>query len=106
MTNKDEQGDSVILEEEIDESYEPTEAEVKEYAEWLGMDVETEKDLFWIAREGLKAPLPENWKPCKTKDTDEIYYFNFNTGESKWDHPCDEVIYRPLECFNLIITLP
>lgn len=20
----------------------------------------------------------------------EIYYFNFNTGESVWDHPCDE----------------
>jgi hypothetical protein len=20
----------------------------------------------------------------------EIYYFNFNNGESTWDHPCDE----------------
>ena len=41
-------------------------------------------------REGLKAPLPEHWKPCKTTDTDEIYYFNFSSGESTWDHPCDE----------------
>lgn len=28
----------------------------------------------WIAREGLKAPLPEHWKPCKTNDTNEIFY--------------------------------
>lgn len=54
--------------------------EVREYAKWLGMDLDEDRDLFWIAKEGLKAPLPENWKPCKTIDTDEIYYFNFATG--------------------------
>ena len=54
------------------------------------MDLEKEKDLMWIAREGLKAPLPDNWKPCKAPDTGDIYYFNFQTGESVWDHPCDE----------------
>ncbi|CAM9911032.1 unnamed protein product, partial [Phaeothamnion confervicola] len=88
-------GDSIILEEEIDPNYVPTTEEVREYAKWLGMDLEKDTDLFWIAREGLKAPLPENWKPCKTVDTDEIYYFNFATGESTWDHPCDEY-YRKL----------
>lgn len=55
---------------------------MREYAKWLGMELEDDRDLFWIAKEGLKAPLPENWKPCKTVDTDEIYYFNFATGES------------------------
>ena len=35
--------------------------------------MEEDKDLFWIAREGLKIQLPENWKPCKTYDTNEIY---------------------------------
>ena len=45
--------------------------------------------LRWIPREALKAPLPERWKPCKTNDG-EIYYFNFASGESVWDHPCDE----------------
>ncbi|KAG6579994.1 WW domain [Phytophthora cinnamomi] len=89
------QSDSIVLEEEIDPNYEPTEKEVLEYATWLGMDLEAERDLFWIAREGLKAPLPENWKPCKTTDTEEIYYFNFATGQSTWDHPCDE-FYRNL----------
>jgi centrosomal protein CEP164 len=88
-------GDSIILEEEIDPNYVPTEEEVLEYAKWLGMDLDKDKDLFWIAKEGLKAPLPSDWKPCKTTDTEEIYYFNFATGASTWDHPCDEY-YRGL----------
>ena len=81
--------ESVILEEDIDENYEPTDAEIEEYAQWLGMISPDDDDLRWIAREGLKAPLPEHWKPCKTSDG-EVYYFNFSTGESVWDHPCDE----------------
>ena len=68
---------------------EPTDAEIEEYANWLGMTAPEDDDLRWIAREGLKAPLPEHWKPCKTSDG-EIYYFNFSSGESVWDHPCDD----------------
>ena len=30
-------GESTVLEEEIDENYEPTQAEIDEYAKWLGM---------------------------------------------------------------------
>ena len=60
------QPDSIVLEEEIDPNYEPTEAELEEYAKWLGMDISRDRDLFWIAKEGLKAPLPTHWKPCKT----------------------------------------
>ena len=41
--------------------------EILEYAKWLGMDEDEDKHLFWIAREALKCPLPENWKPCKTQ---------------------------------------
>lgn len=63
------------------DAYRAIQDEVQEYAKWLGMDLEDDQDLFWIAKEGLKAPLPENWKPCKTVDTDEIYYFNFSTGK-------------------------
>ena len=87
-------GGSVILEEDIDENYEPTAAEIEEYSQWLGMTSPEDDDLRWIAREGLKAPLPEHWKPCKTADG-EVYYFNFSSGESVWDHPCDEY-YRKL----------
>ena len=51
-------GDSIILEEEIDPNYVPSQDEIDEYAKWLGMDLVADKDLQWIALEGLKAPLP------------------------------------------------
>jgi len=80
---------AVQLTETVDEAYEPNQSEVKEYAEWLGMDLEQDAAFFWIARAGLKEPLPKPWKPCQSEDG-EIFYFNFETGESVWDHPCDE----------------
>ncbi|CAI5467834.1 unnamed protein product, partial [Closterium sp. Yama58-4] len=82
---------STVLEEEFDENYEPTQEDILEYAQWLGMELPEEEELLWVARQGLKAPLPPNWKPCRTDD-DEIYYFNFQTGESVWDP-----LRRPLQ---------
>jgi hypothetical protein len=85
-----------VLEDDWDPNYEPGEKEILEYAEFLGLDMEKDKDLLWIAREGLKAPLPEPWKPCKTDDgSSKVYYFNFNTGASIWEHPCD-IKYKKL----------
>lgn len=84
-------GDSIVLEEEVDPDYEPTAEEVEEYARWLGMDPAADEDLLHIAREGLKAPLPPDWKPCKSAGSDDVYYFNFKTGDSTWDHPSDSV---------------
>merc|ERR1711904_178755 len=82
-------GSYLVLEEPEDENYEPTEEEIQQYAEWLGMDLEADKDLMWIAKECLKAPLPRPWKPCEAGDG-EIFYFNFETCQSMWDPPCDE----------------
>lgn len=45
---------------------------------------------MWIAREGVMAPLPKGWKPCEDPIGNQLYYFNFDSGESIWDHPCDE----------------
>ncbi|KAI9184358.1 hypothetical protein H9P43_003411 [Blastocladiella emersonii ATCC 22665] len=83
-----------VLEEVYDPDYEPTQKEIDEYAEFLGMNLEEDTELFWIAREGLKAPLPPAWKPCQT-DTGDVYYYNFESKESIWDHPCDE-FYRSM----------
>jgi len=79
-----------VLDEEIDADYVPTEKEILEYGEWLGIDVEKDSDLLWISTAGLKAALPYPWKPCQTAPDGDIFYFNFETGESVWDHPCDE----------------
>ena len=53
------------------------------------MDLEEDKDLLYIARDGLKASLPEHWRICRTKEG-EIYYFNLETSESKLEHPLDD----------------
>lgn len=47
------------MQEELDEEYEPTAEEIEEYARYLGMDMDEDKELFYIAKEGLKAPLPD-----------------------------------------------
>ena len=54
------------MEEELDDDYNPTSEEVEEYARFLGMDISEDPQLFYIAKEGLKAPLPQSWKPCKS----------------------------------------
>ena len=83
------QGKSIPLQEDIDPDYEPSAegllsrvllqvanqlccgnkvhfycciAEIADYAQWLGLDLEAEKELVWICREGLKAKLPSDWK--------------------------------------------
>lgn len=80
----------ILLNEETGEDFVPTEEEVREYAAWLGMDVETDEDLLWLACEGLKAPLPRPWRACQCPENNEVFYFNGVTGESTWHHPCDE----------------
>ena len=37
--------------------------ELLEYAVKIGIDIDKEKHLLYIAREGLLAELPNGWKP-------------------------------------------
>ena len=68
--------------------------EILEYAKYLGMDIKKDKKYFNIAKEGLKAPLPNMWKPYKNSKGD-IYYINMQTNQAVYEHPCDEY-YRKL----------
>eukprot|EP00796_Vickermania_ingenoplastis_P011105 gene11105-7731_t len=79
---------STILPDGCDPNYNPPQDELEEYAEFIGIDPATEPELMWIALEGLRTPLPPEWRACQTGD-DEVYYFNFRTGENLWDHPMD-----------------
>lgn len=80
---------STILPSNYGQDYEASEGELEEYAEYIGIDPAKEPELMWIAKEGLRAALPDGWRACQTDDN-EVYYFNFQTGESLWDHPMDE----------------
>ncbi|CAL8097184.1 unnamed protein product [Calicophoron daubneyi] len=84
----------VILEETYDMRFRPSKEEIYQYAGIIGLDPDSEPELLHLAYEGLVAPLPPQWKPCQDRNGD-IYYFNFETGQSFWDHPCD-VHYRQL----------
>ena len=98
------EGEDVILEK--DPTYVLTVADIEQYASWLGMDLELDAHLFWIAKAGLMTELPEDWKPCKSPDG-EVYYFNFATGESQWDHPCDEEfreLYREQRQISIVAS--
>ena len=53
-------GNLEVLEEDLDSNYEPTDQEIEEYAQYLGMDMSEDQQLFYIAKEGLKAPLPSH----------------------------------------------
>merc|ERR1719356_1060713 len=76
------------------ENREVTQEEIEEYAEFLGIDLETERHLLWIARQGVAEPPPAPWKAC-TQNHEDVFYFNFDSGDSTWDHPCDAK-YRAL----------
>ena len=70
--------DIEILEEEIDPDYEPNQNEILEYAEFLGMNLQTDQKFLYIAKEGLKAKLPDNYKPARNSQG-EIFYVNLDT---------------------------
>jgi len=69
---------------------------VLKYAIYLGIDPEEDRDFLYIAREGLKAPVSKPWRACQTR-SGEIYYFNFETGESQWDHPSDDIFRKKFQ---------
>ena len=90
--------DNDYVEVDLPDVSEPDIEEVKEYLKWLGGDLETDRDLMYIAREALCAGIPDNWKLYQRRNgAEDPFYFNTTTGESSWDHPLDNY-YK--ELFN------
>ncbi|CAE7850573.1 CEP164 [Symbiodinium necroappetens] len=71
---------------------EASEADFKEpgYAKSLGVELEKDVDLVWVAREAFEAPLPASWSEHLDQER-RIYFFNQVTQQSSWNHPMDEV---------------
>ncbi|XP_037073385.1 centrosomal protein of 164 kDa-like [Pollicipes pollicipes] len=83
----------VVCEEIFDEDSVATHDEVLEFAKRIGIDPESEPHLLHIADEGVNQTLPAGWKPCFEEQQGLLYYFNFRSGETRWEHPLD-AIYR------------
>ncbi|XP_068085718.1 centrosomal protein of 164 kDa [Anabrus simplex] len=86
---------TTVCKEVFDDNSLPSEEEIKEYAIKIGIDPVSEPHLLHFARDGLMQALPPDWKPCYDEEIQSWYYFNFRTGESRWEHPLDDV-YRML----------
>lgn len=52
-------GGQVVMEEDYDPDYEPSTEDLEEYAKLIGLDLDKFPELTWVAREGIKAPLPD-----------------------------------------------
>ena len=72
------------------------EAKVAEYAQYVGIDLVSERHLLWIAEEGLKAPLPEGWSEAIDQDGNP-YFFHCETNETSWEHPLDAYYKEQVE---------
>ncbi|XP_017036491.1 centrosomal protein of 164 kDa [Drosophila kikkawai] len=86
---------SVICEEVFDEACFPSQEEINDYATLIGIEPQGEQHLLYLAKEGLMAALPSDWKICYSEEKNGHYYHNTRTKESQWDHPLD-AIYRGL----------
>mmetsp|Transcript_791 Transcript_791/g.1852 ORF Transcript_791/g.1852 Transcript_791/m.1852 type:complete len:450 (+) Transcript_791:280-1629(+) len=64
-------------------------ADVKEMAEYMGIDVEKEMHLLWVAKLAVIESLPEGWEETQTADG-RILYINQSEGSSTDEHPLDE----------------
>ncbi|NJR42169.1 MAG: WW domain-containing protein [Akkermansiaceae bacterium] len=47
----------------------------------------------------MLAKLPADWKPCQNENG-QLYYFNFVSGQSVWEHPCDTATKYALRPHN------
>ncbi|XP_022228321.1 uncharacterized protein LOC111078098 [Drosophila obscura] len=86
---------SVICKEVFDDACLPSSDEIYDYATLIGIEPLKEQHLLYLAKEGLMAALPSDWKICYSEEKNGHYYHNTYTKQSQWDHPLDAV-YREL----------
>eukprot|EP01050_Picozoa_sp_SAG11_P000347 SAG11_NODE_9_length_28972_cov_81.532539_24_plen_90_part_00 len=57
-------------------------------AEYLGVQLPSERYLMWIARQACVEPLPEGWSEFQDDDGNN-FYFNSQSQESTYTNPLD-----------------
>eukprot|EP00945_MAST-04E_sp_MAST-4E-sp1_P007927 g7927.t1 len=68
----------------------PMQHAIEKQAKHLGMDLETDREFLWLAKESLNAELPAGWI-SRTFGKDQHYYVNRKTGDTIWEHPADKI---------------
>ncbi|CAD8183743.1 unnamed protein product [Paramecium pentaurelia] len=95
----DDNDETQTLEEEVMDDYSPTKQEIREYAIHLGMNLPEDNQYLDIAKAGLKAKLPDEWKICSKRinGNEQVFYKNRETQEIVYEHPCDLIYQRKYE---------
>ena len=58
------------------------------YADYIGMNLDDDSELLWIADEALQAPEPVGWEECQDP-MGNSYYMNNITQMTMTQHPVD-----------------
>lgn len=66
------------------------EQQARKYATFIGLDLESYPELYWIAEQGLCAELPEGWRLVQDPDMGTHHYLHVASGQSRLDHPMDD----------------
>ena len=78
-----------------DKTWEPSDEEILSYALKLGYDIENDPDeLFEVAYNYLKYPLPEGWRRVIYKETKELMYINMEDGEIEVATEIEELAHQ------------
>jgi len=70
----------------------PTPEEVKDMAEYLNINVDTELHLLWIALDTIMEPLPSNWE--EYQDQHGAFYYDRKNHISTRSHPSDDAAFE------------
>ena len=62
--------------------------DVLSYADYIGMNLQEDAELLWIADEALQAPEPAGWEEC-LDPMGNSYYLNSITQMTMTQHPVD-----------------
>jgi len=67
-----------------------------DFVQYLGIDLEIEPELAWIAREMLAAPMPPNARMLVSK-SDIVYFHDLENGYYTLEHPLTQRYLKVLE---------
>ena len=86
-----------------DKTWEPSDEEILSYALKLGYDIENDPDeLFEVAYNYLKYPLPEGWRRVIYKETKELMYINMEDGEIEIVTEIEELVHQVKKKKNIL----
>jgi len=66
----------------------PCDEDIREYAEFIGMDLQQDQHLFYLAKQALTTPIPDTW--YAEESFKELWCYRAFPGDKEYKfHPID-----------------